>query len=58
MIWPHARDKLMDFFDFVSNLHPNVKFTIESEDQGRLPFLDVFVYRGDDGPWSTKYIYI
>ena len=36
------------FLDYVNTLHPNMKFTIEKEENNCLSFLDVQVYRQDD----------
>ena len=35
------------FFEYLNSCHPNIKFTMETEEKGQLPFLDVFIcYRG------------
>ena len=36
------------FLDYVNTLHPNMKFTIEKEENNCLSFLDVQVYRQDN----------
>lgn len=33
----------------MANIHPSIKFTMEIEDHGKLPFLDVLVYQENDG---------
>ena len=34
------------FFSYLKKRHPNISFTIEKEENGKLPFLDVLLYRG------------
>ena len=36
------------FFDKLNNLHPSLKFTMESEENNKLPFLDVLVTKDYD----------
>ena len=31
------------FFEYLNMCHPNIKFTMETEEKGQLPFLDVLV---------------
>ena len=35
------------FLEFANNLHPNINFTIEHENNNGLPFLDVLITRYD-----------
>ena len=41
--------KSRDFFELLSNLHPALEFTVESENSNELPFMDVAVKRGNGG---------
>ena len=34
---------LLNFFDFLNNRHPNIKFTIEKQNNHSIAFLDVFI---------------
>jgi len=31
------------FFEYLNSCHPNIKFTMEAEEKGQLPFLDVLL---------------
>ena len=33
----------MSFFDYINSRHPNIKFTFEKENYGKLSFLDILV---------------
>jgi hypothetical protein len=45
VIWPHGRQKLDDFLLHLNNIHTNIQFTMETERDGRIAFLDIDVYR-------------
>ena len=36
------------FREYLSSKHPNIKFSIEKEEDGCLPFLDINISREDD----------
>lgn len=38
----------------MNNLHPNIRFTIETKEQEKLPFLDVLVFQKGDGILGHK----
>ena len=42
---PDHADK---FSEYLSSKHPNIKFSIEKEEDGCLPFLDVNTFREND----------
>lgn len=48
-IWSHGLDELQIFLQYLNNRHPNIKFSIEKEINGTLPFLDVKIERKLDG---------
>ena len=37
------KQDLLNFFNFVNNIHPNIKFTIEKEINHFIAFLDIFI---------------
>ena len=38
------------FFDVLNNVHPDIKFKLDMEDDNRcLPFLDLLIHRQDSG---------
>ena len=39
--WEHGQDSLKDFLAYLNSFVSNLQFTIELEDSGKLPFLDV-----------------
>lgn len=48
-VWSYGEDELLTFLNHLNNQHPNIKFTIEKEKDGILPFLDVKIERKPDG---------
>jgi hypothetical protein len=45
IIWPHGDDKLQDFLNHLNSIHQCIQFTMETEREGHLPFLDTHIYR-------------
>jgi len=41
------------FLEHINNQHPHIQFTMEQEEEGRLPFLDTTVVVRDDGSITT-----
>lgn len=48
--------EMIDFFEYMNSLHPNIKFTMEEENNCFLPFLDVKVTKVD-GKFITSTYY-
>ena len=47
----HVNDKLQD----INDLHPSLKFTIEKENNGSIPFLDMCIHRNSDGSLASTW---
>jgi len=48
VIWRHGRAELRKFLIFLNNQHPNIRFTMDIEENKKLPFLDVLVTKKAD----------
>ena len=49
VIWPHGEHELENFLRHLNNQHDSIKFTMEVEKDGVLPFLDVLVTKKPNG---------
>jgi hypothetical protein len=54
VIWQHRPDKLKDFLHHLNSIHQSIQFTMETESEGHLPFLDLGIYRRPDGSLRHK----
>jgi len=43
VIWRHGSAELRKFLIFLNNQHPNIHFTIDIEENGKLSFQDVLI---------------
>ena len=48
-IWPHGKEKLVDFVIPMNDQSNHIKFTMEIQDNSCLPFLDVLITKKEDG---------
>ena len=48
VVWPHGRD-IQDFLKHLNEQHSSIKSTMEVEEDGKIPFLDVGISRNPDG---------
>jgi hypothetical protein len=53
VIWPRGPVRLQEFLDHLSNLRPSVQFTMETECNNTLPFLDVLITRRETSLITT-----
>ena len=49
VVWPHGEDELRKFLTHLNSISPNIKFTMELEENRSIPFLDVLLTRKEDG---------
>jgi hypothetical protein len=47
-------DKLRDFLHHLNSIHQSTQFTMETDSEGHLPFLDLDIYRRPDGSLGHK----
>ena len=43
-VWPHEREAFPGFLDALNGLSPSIRFKVEWENEGKLPFLDALVH--------------
>ena len=48
------KSNLHDFFQHINSLHPKTKFTMETEENSQLPFLDTLIQRNSDNTISVR----
>ena len=48
------KSNLHDFFQHVNSLHPKTKFTMETEENSQLPFLETLIKRNRDNTISVR----
>ncbi|XP_030841919.1 uncharacterized protein LOC115924186 [Strongylocentrotus purpuratus] len=49
VIWPHSTPDLHQFLDHINNQHPSIKFTMETQHENSIPFLDVLITKTPSG---------
>jgi hypothetical protein len=49
VLWPHGEEELIKFFHHINNISKDIKFTMEREENGTIPFLDILINRKEDG---------
>jgi hypothetical protein len=52
--WPHGPGKQSEFLDQPNSIHESIQFTMETEKDGHLPFLDIDIHRKPDGSLDHK----
>ncbi|XP_050532593.1 uncharacterized protein LOC126900718 [Daktulosphaira vitifoliae] len=53
VVWQHGVDKLQSFLQHLNSIHANIQFIMETEENGKLPFLDVMVNKQPNGKFGT-----
>ena len=56
VLWPHGKEELQKFFQHLNNISEEIKFTMELEENGSIPFLDVLVSIKSDGKLGLQSI--
>lgn len=54
VIWPHGHKKLNLFLNHLNSQSDSIKFTVMVEENGWLPFLDIVLFKMDDGSMSHQ----
>jgi hypothetical protein len=54
VVWPHGQEKLTDFLTHLNSLNSKIQFTMETEIDGYLPFLDIHIYSRSNGSLGHK----
>lgn len=57
VIWPHGLDKLEQFHNHLNRRNDSIKFTMETEKEHKLPFLDVMVIKDSLNNTLTTSVY-
>ena len=47
--WTHGKAELEKFFNHLNSISSEIKFTMELEENGKIPFLDFLISRKEDG---------
>jgi hypothetical protein len=55
VVWPHGKDQLDEFLHHLNNQRSSIQFTMEFENEGSIPFLDVLVERREEGMLTLVY---
>jgi hypothetical protein len=45
VVWPHGSEQLQNFLNHLNSLRPSTQFTMATESDSMIPFLDVLVIR-------------
>jgi hypothetical protein len=58
VIWEHGPEKLKDFVHHLNSIHQSIQFSMETEIEGHLPFLDLDIYSRPDGKPTHTTLYL
>ena len=54
VVWSHGEEKLKNFLHFLNSQNPRIQFTMETEKNNQIAFLDVLVEKQPNGKLSHK----
>ena len=49
VVWPHGKDELQAFLEYINSIHSRIQFTRELEQNNKLPFPDVLITKTREG---------
>ena len=49
VVWPHGINTLNQFLEHLNNQNNNIKFTMEIEENNKIPFMNFLISRKEDG---------
>ena len=52
--WPHGDNELKNFLKHLNNISNDIKFTMETEENNCIPFLDILLMIKEDGSIGHK----
>ena len=52
ILWKRYKNKIDSHLNFINSLNPSIQFTVNIEQNSRLPFLDLFIIRASSGNLS------
>lgn len=54
VVWQHGKEELTRFLNHLNNISKDIQFTMEIEENGWIPFLDILIIRKLDGYLDHK----
>ncbi|XP_071491792.1 uncharacterized protein [Diadema antillarum] len=54
VVWQHGAEEINNFLQHINSQHPTIKFIMEMENQGAIPFLDTKITRAAQGYLSHQ----
>ena len=55
VVWSHGPEKLQEFLTHINKIHKNIQFTMETEENNKLAFLDVLLTRNEKSLGHSVY---
>ena len=57
VVWPHGKDELQAFLEYINSIYSRIQFTLELEQNNKLPFLDVLITKTRKGTLQLQETY-